>query len=364
MIRRGLTLLALLAAALGASLGYRAYQRHLATLPLEWSGTIEARTADVGSRVGGRVKAVLVREGDRVRAGQPLVLLEPGDLDAQRLEAQGQLEQSEASLDKVATGRGKSARSQEIAASRAHLLAEQIAVEKATLDLARSRKLLQGGATTRTDFDDADLALRNAIAQRDAQQAQLDQLLRGTPQDLKSAQGQVDSARGKLAQIQSSLDELIVRAPTDWRIAHGAEELPRSDRKGTAPPRGEEAQAFLEVETLDLRPGDLLAPNAVAAKLLEPDQLYVRIYVPETQLGYVHLSQELPVVVDSFPGTSFKSVVESISAEGEFSPRNLQTADERADQVFAARLRIESGRDVLKAGMAAFARVARRPEVE
>jgi HlyD family secretion protein len=312
-----------------AAVAYWLFQRHAAGQPMEWSGTVEARTIEVGSRVGGRVKDVVVREGDWVKAGQPLVLLEPGDLDAQKLQAQGQLEQAEANLDKV-LNHGNSARQQEIIAARARLQAEVVSVEKAELDQGRTRKLFAGGAATQTDLDNAQMALKNASAQREALEAGLDQLLRGTPQDVKSFQGQLDVAKGRVDQIQIQLDELIIRAPRDARV-----------------------------ETLDLRPGDLLQPSAIAAKLLEADQLYVRIYVPETKLAFVHPSQEIPLYVDSFPGRAFRSVVESVSSQGEFTPRNLQTADERADQVFAARLRLEEGKDVLRAGMAAIARVPR-----
>jgi HlyD family secretion protein len=67
----------------------------------------------------------------------------------------------------------------------------------------------------------------------------------------------------------------------------------------------------------------------------------------------------VPIYVDTFPGKAFAGRVESVASEGEFTPRNLQTADERADQVFASRIRIESGADVLRAGMAAVIRVPR-----
>jgi len=314
---------------LGALGAYAAYARRLANGPLEWSGTVEARTISVGSRQGGRVKDVLVREGDRVKAGQALVVLEPGDLQAQLAQAQGQYGQMEANLDKVMV-RGSSARQQEIAAARARLLQDQIALDKATTDFARTKRLADAGASTQTDLENADVAERNARAQRDAQQATLDQLVRGTPQDVRSWQAQVEAAQGRLAQIQTQFAELTIRASRD-----------------------------AEVETLDLRPGDLLAPDAVAAKLLEPDQLYVRMYVPETQLGYVHPGQALPLYVDSFPGRAFKAFVEFVNTEGEYTPRNLQTFDERANQVFATRLRLESGADVLRAGMAAVVRVNR-----
>src|SRR5262249_42933239 len=112
------------------------------------------------------------------------------------------------------------------------------------------------------------------------------------------------------------------------------------------------------VEALDLRPGDILAPNATAATLLEEDQLYVRIYVPETHLGHIKVGQHVPVRVDSFPGQSFDGEVQFINTVGEYSPRNLQTADERADQVFGTRIGLASGgREKLRAGMAAFIQV-------
>ena len=144
------------------------------------------------------------------------------------------------------------------------------------MDQARFRKLFEGGAGTRADADNATLAARNADAQASALRAQLDVLLHGTPQDVKSAEGLVEAARGRLQQIDVALDELAIRAPRAARV-----------------------------EALDLRPGDILAPNAPAARLLEPDELYVRIYVPETQIGHVHPGQQVPITVDSFPGRSF-----------------------------------------------------------
>jgi len=320
----------LLVVAAVALLAYALYRIRQARAPLEWSGTVEARTMDVGSRVGGRVQDVDVREGDRVAAGQPLVTLERGDLPAQRLAAEGQLTQAEAALERVSVRTLSSARRAEIAEAEARLRAQEAAAEKARLDDERARKLFEGGAMTRMDADNAALARRNAVAQSTAARAQVENLLRGTPQDVKSGQGAVDAARGRLQQIDVALGELVIRAPRAARV-----------------------------ETLDLRPGDILAPNAPAARLLEPTELYVRIYVPETQIGHVRPGLELPIYVDSFPGRSFRGRVEYVASQGEFTPRNLQTADERADQVFATRVRIEQGADVLRAGMAAFVRVPR-----
>jgi multidrug resistance efflux pump len=147
---------------------------------------------------------------------------------------------------------------------------------------------------------------------------------------VRAAAAQVKGAQGKVDQIKTMIDELAIKAPVAARV-----------------------------EALDLRPGDIIAPNAAAATLVEDDQLYVRIYVPETQLGHIKLGQEVPIRVDSFPDDTFRGVVQHINSVGEYSPRNLQTADERADQMFATRIGITRGIDRLRAGMAATITVPR-----
>ncbi|MFO0757358.1 MAG: efflux RND transporter periplasmic adaptor subunit [Byssovorax sp.] len=368
--RRFIPLVLLLAAVVGW-LGYRAY---LARKPYEWSGTVEARVITVGSRVGGRIKEVLVHEGDPVQAGQVLITLEPGDLEAQRLSAAGQLAQAEAALERVKAGarpeeieQAKAraataaaalqesragARGEQIAAAEARLVAAQASVDKAKLDAERTKTLVASGAISQAEADNADVALRAAVASRDAQKHTVDELKNGTRredvaqaaarakeaaasarlveagsrvEDIRAAEGALMAAQGKLKSIEVLIEELSIKAP----------------RAAT-------------VEALDLRPGDILGPNAAAVTLLEDDQLYVRIYVPETKIGLIKVGDPVPITVDSFPGKSFGGVVEHINTVGEYSPRNLQTADERADQVFATRIGLREGKKELRAGMAAF----------
>lgn len=359
------------AAGVAAYVAYTMYQR---SKPYEWSGTVEARTITVGSRAGGRVKEVLVKEGDVVQAGQPLVVLEPGDWNAQKLMAEGALAQVQATLDKLVKGARPEeieaakaraatagaalsesragARSEQIAGAKARLVQAQVAVDKAQIDDDRAHKLVASQSISQAEADNTDAVLKGALAERDAMKQALEQLQNGARvqeidqararaveatasmklveagsrvEDIKAAEGAVEGARGKLASIEVMIDELTIKAPRASRV-----------------------------ESLDLRPGDLLAPSAPAATLLESDQLYVRIYVPETRIGLVHPGEEVPISVDSFPGKTFKGVVEHMNTVGEYSPRNLQTADERADQVFATRIGVREGNDQLRAGMAAF----------
>jgi HlyD family secretion protein len=370
-------LVPLLAIVVAGWYGWHRWQiRHA---PYEWSGTVEARTISLGSRAGGRVREVLVKEGDRVKRGDPIVVLEAGDWPAQLQQAEAQLALMQAALDKLRAGARpqeiaaakartqtaqallqeatSGARSEQIAAAEARLAAQEVAVDKAKKDAERMHKLAGAGAAVPADVDNADLAVRAQTAQRDALAQQAGELRHGARreqvaqaaaraaeqraseqlvtsgarvEDLRAAEAQVKGAQGKVDQIKTMIDELTIKAP-----------------------------ALARVEALALRPGDIIAPNAAALTLVEDDQLYVRIYVPETELGHIAIGREVPIHVDSFPGETFRGVVQHISSVGEYSPRNLQTADERADQVFATRIGILSGGERLRAGMAATITVPR-----
>jgi HlyD family secretion protein len=363
-----------------AGLAWYGWHRwRLAHAPYEWSGTVEARTISLGSRAGGRVQQILVKEGDRVKRGDPIVVVEAGDWPAQLQQAEAQLAMAQATLDKLKAGarpeeiaaakaRAQTAqaalqettagaRSEEVASAQARLAGQQVAVDKAQKDAERLHKLAASGAAVPADVDNADLAVRSAIAQRDALAHQLDELKHGARreqvaqaagraaeqraseqlvsagsrvEDIRVAEAQVKGAQGKVDQIRTMIDELSIKAP-----------------------------AAARVEALDLRPGDLLAPSATAATLVEDDQLYVRIYVPETQLGHIKIGMTVPVRVDSFPDETFRGVVQHINSVGEYSPRNLQTSDERADQMFATRIGLDAGGQRLRAGMAATITVPR-----
>ncbi|HEY4056938.1 MAG TPA: efflux RND transporter periplasmic adaptor subunit [Kofleriaceae bacterium] len=357
---------------------YVAYQRYLSHRPFEWAGTVESRTVSVGSRTGGRIAKILVQEGDRVKGGQVLVELEHGDLDAQHAGASAQLAQAQATLDKLKAGARpeeieqanaraaaagaalqetrRGSRVEEVAGAEARVAQAQAVVDKAKLDADRTHRLVERNAVAQAEGDAADTQLKTATAERDAQQKILDLLRSGARveekaqaaaraneaqaaaklvasgarvEDIRAAQALVDSAKARVDQLDVMLAELQVKAPVAARV-----------------------------ESLQLRPGDILAPNATAATLLEDDQLYVRLYVPETEIGRIKVGDQVPIRVDSFDRT-FKGKVDHIDAQGEYSPRNLQTADERADQVFAARIALIEGKDDLRAGMAATIEVAK-----
>jgi multidrug resistance efflux pump len=349
-----------LVAVLLAAIGYGAWRRGQVSHPREWFGTIEADQMHVGSRAGGRVGKVFVGEGDRVVADQVIVELEGPDLEGQLLTARGQVEEAEAVLSKLHAG----ARPEEAAQAEARAQAAAAAFRA-----SRVRALLGSGAMTAfSGLSASALRAEPAGADRGAAASTVasDQEARAQlAADLLSASRQADLAEAQAHIAESSAAERLIRAGTreeDVRAAEGRALAAQGAFNRAAALVAElriHAPRAARVEAMLVRPGDLLAPSAPAATLVEDDQLFARVYVPETQLGYVHEGDRVWLAVDSFPGRDFAGRIESVSTSGEYLARNIQTVDDRANQVFATRVRILAPIGDLRAGMAAAVRVAR-----
>ncbi len=307
-MRRALVIGVVSLLVVGAALWVYAMQRRGQALVL--SGDIEARDVEVGSLIGGRVLRVEVEEGQRVEAGQTLVVLEPDLVDPQIKEQEGALEAARAALERALNG----PRPEEIARARADW-------ENAERERARNESLLLQGIVNRQTYDDA--ATRAATTLEQYQELQ-----RGSrKEDVAEARANVERQAGRLDYLKRMREETVVTSPA----------------KGT-------------IESMDLRPGDLVQANQPVARLLEPDQLWVRVYVPEPKLGLVRLGQEAGVTVDTYPDREFRGRVVEIRDRAEYVPRNIQTLDQRNDQVFGVKVAIDPAPE-LKTGMAAFVRL-------
>lgn len=357
MSRKRIIILAILVAVATGTALYAAWFRR--DTALQGSGTVEARNIRVGSKVGGRIDKVLVREGDSVEPGQVLITFDDKELQAA-------LEQSRANAEKAQRGY----RPEEIAEARAGAAQakadyemrkngyrqEDIDAAKADLDRANADEV-----RTHLDFDRYDALAKNdvgskqqrdtaeanwkvALAQQQSAQRKLDQWQRGyRPEEIASAEAHYVQATATLEKLERGNrreDVELAKAAYAYDLARYRE------RQVTAP-------AAAVVEVLDVRPGDLIAPNTPVATLLERDQIYVRIYIPETEIGRVRLRQTAEVRVDSFPNQVFNGAVEQINQQAEFLPRNVQTREERVHQLFGVKIRIDDSSGRVRAGMAA-----------
>src|SRR5258707_1891632 len=357
-MKRKLPLILLAAAVAVAATGLYAgwFQRETA---LRSSGTVEARNIRVGSKIGGRIDKVLVREGDSVEPGQVLITFDDKELQAS-------LEQSRASAEKARRGY----RPQEKAEARAAAAQakadyelkkngyrqEDIASAQAELDRAKADEILthlefdRYEALAKKDLDSkqqpetAEANWRVALAQQESAHHKLAELQRGyRPEEIASAEAHYHQTQANLEKLERGNRREDVDLA---KAAYAYDEARYRERQVAAP-------SAAIVEVLDVRPGDLIAPNTPVAALLEKDQIYVRIYIPETEYGRLKLGQKAEVRVDSFPDTVFEGVVEQINQQAEFLPRNVQTREERVHQVFGVKIRINDPAGRVLAGMAA-----------
>ena len=167
-----------------------------------------------------------------------------------------------------------------------------------------------------------DLLTRRVVSPSDAERAA--SLAKTQEKVVEAARTRVIQARAQVADIDAQLAEMQVSAPTD---------------------------SILEV--LSVKVGDVLAGNREVATLILPQHLWVRVFVPEPWLGLIKLNDQVRVRVDSFPGKDFPGTVEQINRQAEFTPRNVQTVEDRIRQVFGVKIRLDNSEDKLRAGMAA-----------
>jgi multidrug resistance efflux pump len=359
-------------AALWIALAVRA--RHEAS---EYSGTVETREIQIGSKSGGRVTNVLVEEGQTVKAGTVLVRFECDQLKAQRAEAAAAITEAQANFDRMMRGNrpeeiaeAKAAadaaqaaldsarngpRTQEIEQAKAQYAAAQADSVNAESFYQRMAKLAATDTISRQQFDDARDKRDSAAQRAESARQQLALLQAGTrPEDLRAAEHRyqqadaarvlavkgsrredIDAARGKLAGAQAQVANLDAQL---------------KECELTAP-----ADAVIEV--VSVRPGDLVPPGRIVLSLLESSQLWVKIYVPETDLAHVHLGQQAQVLVDSCPGRGFTGHVQQIASQAEFLPRNVQTRNDREHEVFGVKVYLDNAQAALKSGMSATVRL-------
>jgi len=333
------------------------------------SGTVEFPDVEVGSLVGGRVLDVKKQEGETAAKDEVLLELDPGEWRSALEEAQALAESTARELDLLVAGPREEevaraeaeakrlellwkivalgAREEEIQGAREDVRAAQALETDADRQLARERDLVKSGSTTKEQLDrriadaDAARARRAAVEQRLhllergarpeeveashqaylAQAKLVEELKTGArPEEIAAKRAQLEAARARIRTAQTKLEELTIRAP-----------------------------APCVVQTLDLRPGDLIAPNEPVAVVLLLDEPWVTVHVPEDWVARIQVGQEAEVLPDGHP--PLEGLVTWISRRAEYTPRNVQTPGERVTQVFRAKVLLKGDVSRLKDGM-------------
>jgi len=377
--------------------------------PVVASGFIEGEEVVIAPETSGRIAEMVVDRGDEVQVSDVLVCLDDAVLESQRLEAEAGLAVAHANLARVLTG----ARPEEISAAQAalaqaeaqrggaaqavinareaiskplslnaeidaartqvHLAEQDVEMAEANLaetELKRNVYAEQGGDVARTwelQLQAAQAALVQAQAKLEGAQKYLNVLwsMRSNPLTLETqlhsaevqsriAEAQVDAARATLDELEAGpTEEQIAMAEAQVRQAEAAVHLVDAQIAQltlTAPMEG-------VVTSRGGQTGETATAGAPLLTIANLDEVTLVIYIPENRVGQVRLGQEVEVRVDSFPERVFLGHVASIAGEAEFTPRNVQTQEERVNLVFAVKVRIPNPDRALKPGMPADATV-------
>ncbi len=302
---------------------------------IQANGRIEGDHFIVAAKVPGKVAQLLAREGDSVTQGAVVVRLDDAQVRARVEQARQAVAALQAQLQAAQTGLEVAHKDlplaiqtaeANLAHARAQLASTRSSAEQAARDAERYRRLVAQGAVDRWRAEQAVLAgqvagnqLRSAqeavrVAERQLAQARLGyERLRAQADQVRALAAQLDQARAALSEAESVLGDLTLAAPAAGIVT----------------------QRLVNV-------GEVVTAGAPLLDIVDLDRLYLQIYVPEKDIGKVRLGLSARVYTDALPDRPFSATVRYIAAQAQFTPKEVQTPDERVKLVYEVRLYLDA----------------------
>lgn len=309
-----LLIIALLAfAALGAYFGYESLSDDGPGPGFAiGNGRIEATEVDVSAKLAGRIEEILVKEGDFVKQGQPLVRMQISTLEAQLAEAQASHQEA---VHAIAAAKAQIAlRKSDVAAAQALVMQRQAELDAAQLRLKRSQSLAGQGATSRQTLDDDRTAMLSAEAALTAGRAQViaaEAAVEAAEAQYVGAESRARAAAATVARVEADIDDSILRAPRSGRV-----------------------------QFLIAQAGEVLAPGGRVLNLVDLSDVYMTFFLPETLVGRVALGGEARIILDTAPQYVIPAEISFVASTAQFTPKTVETQSERQKLMFRVRARI------------------------
>jgi HlyD family secretion protein len=307
--------------------------------PSGGSATLEGTEAVVAAKVGGRLVEVLVQEGDSVRAGQIVARLDCDDQQAALVVAEARVKQAEAQIALAETGvvgakdAATAARAQ-VAVASARTSSLEVQRKKAERDRERTSSLADAGAATPVDLDRMETTEKGLEAESQAASANVGATslaAKAQASNVGTAGAQVevaktglDTAKAEVRRAKLAVDECVLKAP----------------RNGTIVDRLHE-------------PGAVLAPGARVLTMIDLSTIKATFFLPNAELSRAKIGAKAEVRVDAYPNRVFTGAVHHVASEAEFTPRNVQTREDRDRLVYAVEIALDNPSGELRSGMPA-----------
>jgi len=292
---------------------------------IEASGNIEATNIVVSSQVSGKVIQILKDEGNQVNKNDTVIIIDPETYKLKLDEALAAKEFAQAQYKLLKVG----ARSEDIKQAEDNLKQAQVSFNLAEKDKERMDNLYKSQTVTKKQYDDAVANYEISLARLNSAKENLDKMKNlARPEELKQSEANLNRAIANVNLFQKNLDDCFVISPSSGFIT----------------------KKFVEV-------GETVGMMSSLFQIADLSKVELVIYIPETELGLVKLGQTAEISVDTFPDRTFDGKVIYISPQAEFTPKNIQTQEERTKLVFAVKIKIDNPAFELKDGMPADASI-------
>lgn len=285
------------------------------------TGTIEITRTDITPKVSGYIGELSIKEGDSVTRNQVVARISRPDLEAQKLRDEAALVKAQVQLVDLQKG----ARLQELSEVQANIASGQAVYDKAKKDYERQQDLFAQGAVSAQQLDAARSAYEVAVSTLAAYEARASLVAEGNrPDAIAAQQAEVERSQAIVQLAKTALDDRNVLSPIDGLVF-----------------------------TKNYEQGEYVNAGAPIATIGNWRDCWVKVYISSAQLGLIQVGQNVTVTVDSFPKREFSGQIKEISQQAEFTPRQSITKQERANMVFAVKVKIDNTEGVLKPGMPA-----------
>ena len=277
------------------------------------NGRIEAVEIDVATKTPGRVKEILVNEGDFVTAGQVLARMDTAVLEAQLREAEARLQRARIGIE---TARSLvTQREAERAAAAAVVSQREAEREAARQRLARTEELAARGTAARQTLDDDRAGFESAkaaVAAAEAQVAAADAAIGAARSQVVDAQAEVEAVRATIQRIRADIDDSILTSPRDGRVQYRVAQL-----------------------------GEVLAAGGRVLNLVDLGDVYMTFFLPTADAGRVALGSEARLVLDAAPQYVIPARISFVADIAQFTPKTVETQEERQKLMFRIKARID-----------------------
>lgn len=288
---------------------------------IEASGTLEAVDVNVSAKVPGQLQQLYIQEGSHVRAGDTLAILDHSTLELQWKQANAGVELAEAQYRLLVNG----ARIEDVRQAEEGLKQMESSLKNAKEDYDRMRELYKSKSVSKKQYDDAESRYTITKAQLNSAQQTVQKIHSyARPEDLAAAKARLDQAKAYADVLHQQLVDATIIAPVAGMVTHKPVEI-----------------------------GELANMGTIVATISNLEKMNLMIYVTEQELGKVKLNGAADIVIDTYPNKNFPGKVVYISPIAEFTPKNVQTKEDRTKLVFGVKLEVENPDGSLKSGMPA-----------